>query len=92
MLAQAPSEAVVLALAHAQPGSAADEALRRFLTKLRHVALEINGSDLAALGLAESPRVGKVLEAVLALKLEGALGSREDELDAARRMIAGHDL
>ena len=92
MLAQAPSEAVVLALAHAQPGSAADEALRRFLTKLRHVALEIDGSDLAALGLAESPRVGKVLEAVLALKLEGALGSREDELDAARRMIAGHDL
>ena len=51
--------------------------------------LEIGGRDLTGLGLGESPRVGDVLEELLRRKLNGELpGGREEELEAARELIA----
>jgi hypothetical protein len=52
------------------------------------VRLEITGSDVAALGLAESPRVGEILAEVRRRKLNGELDGRESELEAARELIA----
>jgi hypothetical protein len=62
-------------------------ALRDWFTRLRAVRLEITGSDLAALGLAESPRVGEVLAELRRRKLRGDLDGRESELAAARELI-----
>lgn len=92
ILSPAPIEAVLLALGEVEPGSRADEALRRFVTELRHVDLTIDGEDLAELGLPESPAVGEILDAVRALKLDGAVSTRDDELDAARRLIESREL
>jgi tRNA nucleotidyltransferase (CCA-adding enzyme) len=63
-------------------------ALRRYFERLREVTLELDGDDLAALGLGESPRVGEVLEELRRRKLNGELASRADELAAARELIA----
>jgi tRNA nucleotidyltransferase (CCA-adding enzyme) len=63
--------------------------LREYFTRLRDVELEIGGADLAALGLAESPRVGELLAELLRRKLDGELDGRESELAAARELVGG---
>ena len=64
-------------------------ALREYFERLRSIRLDITGSDLAALGLAESPRVGEVLDELRRRKLRGDLDGRESELAAARQLIDG---
>jgi tRNA nucleotidyltransferase (CCA-adding enzyme) len=63
-------------------------ALRDYFERLREVRLEVDGADLAALGLAESPRVGEVLAELRRRKLNGELDGRDSELAAARELIA----
>jgi tRNA nucleotidyltransferase (CCA-adding enzyme) len=63
-------------------------AVREWFTRLRDVRLEVNGDDLAELGLSESPRVGEILEELRRRKLRGELDGRADELDAAKALIA----
>jgi tRNA nucleotidyltransferase/poly(A) polymerase len=63
-------------------------ALREYFARLRAIELEIDGDDLAALGLAESPRVGEVLTELRRRKLNGELPTRAEELVAARELIA----
>ncbi len=63
--------------------------LHAYFTRLRDVHLEVSGSDLADLGLAESPRVGEVLAELRRRKLNGELDGRDSELAAARELIAG---
>jgi tRNA nucleotidyltransferase (CCA-adding enzyme) len=82
LAARAP-DAALLALALKDSA-----ALREWFTRLRDVRLEVDGTDLAALGLPESPRVGEVLEELRRRKLRGELGGREAELEAARELIA----
>ncbi len=82
-----PVEAVALAGAR----GAADPA-RRWLDDLRHVRLQISGEDLRAAGVAEGPELGRRLEAVLEMRLDGALGAgREAELRAALACRPGAD-
>jgi len=79
IVGSAPVEGVALAGAH---GSA--EAARSWLEDVRHVRLQIDGSDLIAAGIPEGPEIGQRLEAVLRLRLDGELaGGREAELKAA---------
>ena len=63
-------------------------ALRDYFERLRGVRLEVDGTDLAELGLAESPRVGEVLAELRRRKLNGELDGRDSELAAARELIA----
>ena len=63
-------------------------ALRDYFERLRGVRLEVDGTDLAALGLGESPRVGEVLAELRRRKLNGELDGRASELAAARELIA----
>ena len=65
-----------------------DEALRRYFERLRGVRLEIDGDDLRALGLEESPKVGEVLGELRRRKLNGELNGRAEELAAARELLA----
>jgi tRNA nucleotidyltransferase (CCA-adding enzyme) len=76
-----PVEAVALAGARGVAAPA-----RRWLDDLRHVGLQITGDDLLAAGLDEGPALGRRLQAVLDLRLDGRLaGGREAELAAALR-------
>ncbi len=54
-----------------------------WLTRLRHVGLEIDGSDLLAAGVPQGPAVGRGLRAALAAKLDGRARGREEELTQA---------
>jgi tRNA nucleotidyltransferase (CCA-adding enzyme) len=74
-----PLEGVALAGALAGEGRA-----KQWLQETRHIALEIAGNDLLAAGLSEGPEIGRRLEMVLKLRLDGELGGgREAELAAA---------
>ena len=65
------------------------EPLHAYFRGLRDVRLEVSGTDLADLGLAESPRVGEILAELRRRKLNGELDGRESELEAARELIGG---
>src|SRR5438874_1778182 len=71
-----------LALAELEP-------LHEYFRGLRDIRLEVTGSDLAELGLGESPRVGEILAELRRRKLNGELDGRESELEAAREPISG---
>jgi tRNA nucleotidyltransferase (CCA-adding enzyme) len=64
------------------------EPLHAYFRGLRDVRLEVTGSDLADLGLGESPRVGEILAELRRRKLNGELDGRESELEAARELIS----
>jgi tRNA nucleotidyltransferase (CCA-adding enzyme) len=61
------------------------EAASTWLETLRHVSLEIDGSDLLAAGVPEGPAIGRGLRAALAAKLDGRVDGREAELAEALR-------
>jgi tRNA nucleotidyltransferase (CCA-adding enzyme) len=65
------------------------EPLHKYFRRLRDIRLEVTGSDLAELGLGESPRVGEILAELRRRKLNGELDGRESELEAARELISG---
>lgn len=76
-----PPEGVALAGAISEPAAAS---ARRWLEDVRHVGLTIGGQDLLAAGVPEGPEIGLRLEAVLKLRLDGALSDeREAQLRAA---------
>jgi hypothetical protein len=88
-----PAEVVALADPHAPDAplfalALADlEPLRDYFGRLRGVRLEVTGTDLAGLGVAESPRVGEILAELRRRKLTGELAGRDEELAAARELI-----
>jgi tRNA nucleotidyltransferase (CCA-adding enzyme) len=89
--AQRPSE-IAAALAGAGPELVAlagalgpEQQASDWLGRLRHIKLEIGGSDLLAAGVPEGPAVGRGLRAALAAKLDGRIGGRAQELAEALR-------
>ena len=61
------------------PDSALTERLRLYLDELRHVTTVLDGDDLLAMGVPEGPHVGRLLDELLAARLDGLLVTREDE-------------
>ncbi len=59
-----------------------------FWHEWRHIRLAITGADVQALGVAPGPRVGRILERVLAARLSGQALDRAAQLDLARRHAA----
>jgi tRNA nucleotidyltransferase (CCA-adding enzyme) len=62
--------------------------LRAYFERLSGVTLEIDGGDLIAMGLPESPQIGEVLGEVRRRKLNGEFEGRDAELAAARELVA----
>jgi len=89
----APAEVVALAEPHAPDAPLFALALEDrpelhdYFDRLAATRLEVDGADLAQLGLAESPRVGEILAELRRRKLNGQLDGRESELAAARELI-----
>jgi len=88
ILRKVPTEAVLFTLARARDERAATW-LRRYLETLRARQLAISGDEVLEMGVKQGPDVGRVLEQVRRLRVEGRLGGREAELAAARRLVAG---
>jgi tRNA nucleotidyltransferase (CCA-adding enzyme) len=66
--------------------------LDRYLTEWRDVALEIDGEDMIAAGVAQGPAVGRGLKEALRRKLDGELvAGREEELAVALEAARGGD-
>jgi tRNA nucleotidyltransferase (CCA-adding enzyme) len=94
--ANAPEPSEIVALAEPSAPDAplfalalADlEPLHDYFQRLRDVRLEVSGTDLAELGIGESPQVGEILAELRRRKLNGQLDGRESELAAARELIA----
>ena len=51
-------------------------------------SLPVNGRDILALGVEKGPEVGRILEALFALVLDGALPDRREELLAKAAELA----
>lgn len=67
-------------------------ALRDYFEHLRNVQLEIDGDDLVAMGLEESPRIGALLGEVRKRKLNGEVDGRDSELAAARELLLAEEV
>jgi tRNA nucleotidyltransferase (CCA-adding enzyme) len=79
-----PVEAAALAGAVAgRHDPRAARAVEDWLTRARHVRLEIDGNDLIDAGVPEGPELGARLAVALRRKREGALTGRAQELAAA---------
>ncbi len=84
----APPEALSLAgaLGEERGLDSAAEAARRWLGELRNVRLKITGDDLLDAGLAAGPDIGRRLQTVLEMRLDGTVGDSADaQLEAALR-------
>jgi len=46
----------------------------------------LNGRNIIALGVPEGPEVGKILKTLVDMRLEGKISTREEALEAAKRM------
>ncbi len=84
------SRRVVVAMALAD-GGPAGERLAHYLTHTRRVRLAVNGRDLLALGYRQSADLGRVLNSLLHMKVNGVVSGRREELEAARRMRRAED-
>jgi tRNA nucleotidyltransferase (CCA-adding enzyme) len=81
-----PAEALIVAAVLDDSGIVADR-IASYLGRTRATHLAINGDDLLALGYVPSAGLGTVLRSLLHLKLNGVIAGREQELEAARRML-----
>ncbi|MFQ5425966.1 MAG: CCA tRNA nucleotidyltransferase, partial [Gaiellales bacterium] len=87
LIAGIDPDGVLLSLALEDDG-VARRWLERYVDELRAIELDISGTDVASMGLAESPEVGLVMRELLRLKVNGELDDRAAELATARRLIA----
>jgi tRNA nucleotidyltransferase (CCA-adding enzyme) len=93
--AERPSE-IAVAVADAGPELVAlagalgpERQAREWLANLRHVRLEIGGTDLIEAGVREGPAIGVGLSAALLAKLDGRVSGREAELGEALQAARG---
>jgi tRNA nucleotidyltransferase (CCA-adding enzyme) len=63
------------------------KAVSHYFTRLRKVTPIIKGRDLKALGIKPGPIYSKLLESVLAAKLDGRLKTKEDELQFVKQRM-----
>jgi hypothetical protein len=88
MLSGKSDESLAIAASIAVPGAPMRRIIRVYLGELEKIKLEISGKDLIKMGVAEGPKLGQILEQVFEAKLDGALSTREAELEFARQRIA----
>ena len=86
-IARAARRASVEAVAIAGALGAEPQA-RDWLTRLRHVRLAIDGSDLLSAGVPEGPAIGAGLRAALDAKLDGELDADARKGELARALAA----
>ena len=76
---------VILYLMVCTPSETAKKRISHYHTRLRGTEIAISGKDLVKLGLRPGPLFSRMLQAVLAAKLNGQVKTRDDELEYVRR-------
>lgn len=66
----------------------AEEPVRRWLDELRAIQPDIGGEDLLGAGMAESPALGRALQAAWDAKLDGRAPGRDEQLEVALRVAS----
>jgi tRNA nucleotidyltransferase (CCA-adding enzyme) len=61
--------------------------VKRYMDKLMHTDIEIDGNDLIKLGIAEGPAYAGILKKVKMAKLDGKVKNRAQEIELAREII-----
>jgi tRNA nucleotidyltransferase (CCA-adding enzyme) len=82
-----PLEALVAAIVRARDPELVEERVRSYVERVRDAALAITGDDLKKAGALESPAIGRALKETLALKLDGFVEGRDEELHTALRLL-----
>lgn len=78
------SEDTMLFLALTHPDEAVRSRCESFYHHHRHTRLSIDGGTLKTLGIPEGPAYGQILDEVLSMKINGEIGTAEEEGRAAR--------
>jgi tRNA nucleotidyltransferase/poly(A) polymerase len=89
VLAGRAVEVLVVAIARSGDPDEAQQKLAAYLERIESTRLEITGDDLKAAGVSESPALGQALRQTLALKLDGFVSGRDEELETALRLARG---
>jgi tRNA nucleotidyltransferase (CCA-adding enzyme) len=58
-----------------------------FFTHLAELKLEINGDELIKLGFKKGPHLGKILNLILAEKIDGKIKNKKDEIKLAQKLL-----
>jgi tRNA nucleotidyltransferase (CCA-adding enzyme) len=82
-----PLEVLLFAIVRSHDPELTERRVSAYLERVRGVALGISGDDLKAAGVPESPAIGKALKETLALKLDGFVSGRDEELQTALRIL-----
>jgi tRNA nucleotidyltransferase (CCA-adding enzyme) len=82
-----PIEALLVAVLSALDQELVEGRVRSYLERVRDTRLAITGDDLKAAGAPESPAIGRALRETLALKLDGFVEGRDEELRTALRLL-----
>lgn len=81
-------EASVWAWALSAPSLQARRRLRRYLGSWRYVKPALDGRALERLGVPRGPLLGEAMRMLRAARLDGRVGTREEEAAAVRRLLA----
>jgi len=65
--------------------------VQQYLTDLVHVPVPLTGDELKALGVPRGPAFARIVARLRALRLDGDIRTRDDAVDAAKRLLAGED-
>ena len=65
----------------------ASERIGKYLSELRDMRPDLNGSDLVEKGVPHGPEVGRILRELRAAKLDGLVRTREDECTMVMRFM-----
>jgi tRNA nucleotidyltransferase (CCA-adding enzyme) len=82
-----PLEALLVAVLNARDPELVESRVRAYVELVRDARLEIGGDDLKQAGASESPAIGRALKETLALKLDGFVEGRDEELRTALRQL-----
>jgi tRNA nucleotidyltransferase (CCA-adding enzyme) len=82
-----PLEALLAAVVRARDPELVERRVRAYVELVRDRKLEITGDDLKRAGAPESPAIGRALKETLALKLDGFVDGRDEELQTALRLL-----
>lgn len=82
-----PLQSLAVAASIAQVGTDLRRSLKLYFDELVDTHLEISGRDLLNLGYSAGPRLGRVLEQVLAARLDKKITGKEEELRLASELL-----
>ena len=77
-----------LALIYAASAPPARRLIVNYLSDWRHVKPRVTGGEIAAMGPGPGPHVGRLLDRVLRLRLDGRLPTRRAEIEYVKRAVA----